>query len=158
MATANFKHQNEFPLFVVSDEDVARHVLGDDFDEDSDEVLEANYWAWEIWNADFDYVADAFNATLMFHDVRAEAGYYDGCSIYIENVYDFDESWTNDECRYHLDMCRSEALRKFAAEKRRIIRWLRSSDELRALGFFEIEILGRFSNGETVYGRVDQAA
>ena len=87
----------------------------------------------------------------MFHEIKLQGGYYYGVQFYVEVNHDLteDKDYTNDDCHYYFDCCRSVAYRKYEAEIRKINRKL---DVLaKKFGLQEYVCVARFSNGEAVY-------
>ena len=96
---------------------------------------------------------DAMNRELVFHKVEVQNGYYYGIQLYAEAEHDLnEENYTNDDCRYYFDLCRSVTYRRFEAEKRKINRLFRAI--AKEYGLEELVCTGRFSNGEAVYSPV----
>ena len=101
-------------------------------------------------------IAEEFTENLTFYDVTIEYGYYESYQFYVvekfNRYFDLDKESKycidNDEAHEYFDMCRSEALRKADAEKRKIRKWLLSLAEN---GFNHIVCVERFSNGEAIY-------
>ena len=101
-------------------------------------------------------LADSFNNDLVFHEVTVVSGYYDSFQFYVQekydNIFDLDANSKycidNEDAKYYFDMYRSQVLRKSAAEKRKIEKWLYS---LKNMGYNLVHCLGVFSNGEAVY-------
>ena len=142
MSTANFK-QNSFPLYCLDDS-------------------EMEWWeAQDIYDDLDKYALPRLNNELCFFEISAESGYYCGLQLWVEHTRyaenagfydggDYDDV-TNDDCRYYLDMCRSEAIRKYEAERRKVLRMLEKlADEY---GFEEYVCVARFSNGEAWYDK-----
>lgn len=103
-------------------------------------------------------IAENFSDGLDSHEVRIEGGHYYGFQFYVEEKYsgyfDLDKSSryciSNDDAHYYFDMCRSLAIRKADAEKRKIAKWLNS---LQDEGFDIMVCVARFSNGEALYSK-----
>lgn len=147
MSTANFKSMDNFPLYVFDME----------FDEDENTVaIEASWDDWRWFEGRMiEREMDEFNESLKFHKVSLESGHYAGVQFYVEDMEKMDEypdDYTNSECRYLFDMCRSEAFRKYHSEQNKIRKWLKK--KAKEYDFMELGILGRFSNGEVVYCKV----
>lgn len=70
---------------------------------------------------------------------------------YVEINHDLteDQDYSNDDCHYYFDCCRSVAYRKYASEVRKINRKL--AEFAKAYGFQEYVCTARFSNGEAWY-------
>lgn len=93
---------------------------------------------------------DEFNDGLMFHKLGMQSGYYSGVQFIVETEYDLSaDDYDNDDCRYYFDCCRSAAYRKYAAEIRKINRFMEKLGK--AYGFEELVCTGRFSNGEATF-------
>ena len=92
-----------------------------------------------------------FNRGLLFHEVKLQSGYYSGVQFYVEINHDLteDQDYSNDDCHYYFDCCRSVAYRKYASEVRKINRKL--AEFAKAYGFQEYVCTARFSNGEAWY-------
>ena len=91
---------------------------------------------------------EKLNDDLIFHELELKSGYYEGIQIFVgelENPHELD----NEDCRYYYDMCRSQAIRKYDAEIRRINKWLEKVAVEH--GWRKLHCLGVFSNGEAVY-------
>lgn len=180
MSTPNFYNQKNFKLYVQSFEAISledykeEEFHYDDYlypkweeadDEDKDDILEESYnHAMGMWEEDFyrdiyngydgfKKVMEDFNDTLIFHELKFESGYYTGIQLYVEekeNPHELD----NDDCRYYYDMCRSNAIRKYEAEIRKINKWM---DKVATqYGWEELVCLGIFSNGEAVYAYAER--
>ena len=75
---------------------------------------------------------------------------YTGVQFYVEVEHDLTEDgYTNDDCHYYFDCCRSVAYRKYKAEIRKINRKLAALGK--EYGFQEYVCIARFSNGEAWY-------
>ena len=139
MSTPNFYTQNNFDLYIKAYEP----------EEDYDE-FEAEIFYDDIFNGwdGFKEVMENFNDTLTFHHLEFKSGYYSGVQLYVEemeNPYELD----NDDCRYYYDMCRSQAIRKYDAEIRKINKWMEKTATEH--GWKKLNCLGIFSNGEAIY-------
>lgn len=129
MGAANFYTMEDFPLYVIDPEET-------DFD-----------FLFEELEAE----ADRKNEDLLFHQISVRSGYYAGMQIFVETVGDIPEECNNSECCYNWDMFRSVAIRKYEAEQRKIRRWMKQTAQYYGMTF--LEVVGGFSNGETVYRR-----
>ena len=105
----------------------------------------------ELGNKIIGAVLDSFNYELMFHKITLRSGYYTGVQFYVEVEHDLteDKDYTNDDCHYYFDCCRSVAYRKYEAEIRKINRKLAVLGK--EYGFQEYVCTARFSNGEAWY-------
>lgn len=176
MSTPNFHTQKNFKLYIQSFEPMtleeyqAEEFQFDDYhypeyeaaisDSWKEHILEKSYnETMELWNQvfyedifngydGFKEVMEDFNNTLTFHEITFESGYYDGVQLYVEekeNPHELD----NEDCKYYYDMCRSQAIRKYDAEVRKINKWMEKVAP--EYGWKELHCLGIFSNGEAVY-------
>ena len=176
MSTPNFHIQKNFGLYVQSFEPITieeyfqNEFQYDDYlypeyeaaisDEWKQEILEKSYnHCMHMWQESFYYdiyngydgfkeVMEELNDNLTFHEITFKSGYYDGVQLYVEekeNPHELD----NEDCRYYYDMCRSQAIRKYDAEIRKINKWM---DKVATQhGWKELYCLGIFSNGEAIY-------
>ena len=176
MSAPNFYTQKNFDLYVQAFEPVSmeeyqkEYFLDDDYyypdyeeaetEEEKAEILEKAYnetmenWHEFFYQDIFDG-ADGFkglmeelNDSLTFHEIQFESGYYTGVQLYVEekeNPHDLD----NEDCRYYYDMCRSQAVRKYDAEVRKINKWMEKVAT--EYGWRKLYCLGIFSNGEAIY-------
>lgn len=88
------------------------------------------------------------NNELTFCDVECKSGYYSGYHLLVtvkDNPHDLD----NDFTRYLWDLPRSRAIRAFDAEIRRVNKCLEKLAP--SFGFVKLDVIARFSNGETMY-------
>lgn len=162
MSAANFKTMERFPLY-ARDFMVEMKKCEDcgTYQDNENEVcelcggeLESEYVFDDL---EREYVCGqveekvaALNRGLLFHKVSLENGYYSGVQFYVDTEYDFDaEDFSNEDCQYFFDMCRSKAYRKYAAEKRKIARFLDKA--AKEYGFKDLVCTAVFSNGEAVY-------
>lgn len=147
MSTANFKSMDNFPLYVFDME----------FDEDENTVaIEASWDDWRWFEGRMiEREMDEFNESLKFHKVSLKSGYYAGVQFYVEDLENMDkypEEYTNGECQYLFGMCRSKTFRAYHSEQNKIRKWLKKI--AKEYGFFELFVVGRFSNGETIYQKI----
>lgn len=163
MSTANFFTMRDFTLFAKDYYAAAKRcpkcgaIMDKDANEcdycDCKELEDYTYFdqflADEEWN-EITSLMDELNRDLMFHKVEMRSGYYIGVQFYVEAEYDLDEEdYSNNDCHYYFDCCRSVAYRKYAAEVRKINRKLAAWGK--EYGFQEYVCVARFSNGETLY-------
>lgn len=129
MSAANFITMRDFPLYT----------------KDYDDFLDYG----EI--KALEYELDDYNQSeLLFHKIKVQGGYYCGIQFYVDVTHDLTENdYSNDECHYYFDCCRSVAYRKYEAEIRKINRKLAALGK--AYGFQELVCIARFSNGEAIY-------
>lgn len=175
MSTANFYNQEKFNLYVKAFEPVSLEEYQAEYFEDScyyddyveatteeekAEVLEKAYnqdmefW-YQIYYEDvfdgvdgFKDVMEKLNDDLIFHSLEFKSGYYDGVQLYVkekENPHYLD----NEDCKYYYDMYRSQAIRKYEAEIRKINKWMEKVAV--EYGWRKLHCLGVFSNGEAIY-------
>jgi len=176
MSTPNFYTQKNFSLYIQAFEPISlEEYEAEEFQYDeyyypeyevavSDEwkkhILEKSYnETMDLWNETFyDDIINGYdgfkdkmeelNDTLTFHKIVFKSGYYTGIQLFVEekeNPHELD----NEDCRYYYDMCRSQAIRKYDAEIRKINRWMEKVAP--EYGWRELHCLGIFSNGEAVY-------
>lgn len=134
MSTCNFYNQNNFDLWVISSDD------DDDF-------------FWDDLQSNFD--CEIKNIPLVFHKIELKSGYYSDVQIFckeIENPHELD----NYDCKYYFDMYKSQAIRAYDAEIKRINKKI--LPKFKDLGFFKINCIGVFSNGEAIYELAKNAA
>ena len=155
MSTPNFYNQRNFKLYVKSFEAMSEEEYeAEDFEcyDSYEEAMEAEreFFYEDIFEGydGFNELMENFNDTLVFHKLELRSGYYDGVQLYVEEKDDPNEL-DNDDCRYYYDMCRSNAIRKYEAEIRKINKWM---DKVATqYGWRELHCLGIFSNGEAIY-------
>lgn len=168
MSTPNFITQRDIPLMIIDDTDYELPVcpecgcwmeqLNDgtwtcmecEFTTDNpDKDCELRFDEL-TYEEDIKFIEDdlaKFNCDLTFFEVVLRSGYYSGIQTLVkckDNPHDLG----NDDCRYYWDMCRSKAIRKFDAEERKVVKFLKS---LTSIGLKEIVCVGIFSNGEAIY-------
>lgn len=132
MATSNFWSMDNFPIYANMEE--MDWIEADEFYSNVEEVV------------------DEFNEDLLFFKVSLKSGYYEGVQFYVEDKEDFGKymnEFTNDDCHYYFDVCRSVAIRKYYSEINKINRWLKKT--AKEWGFIQLSVVARFSNGETIY-------
>lgn len=139
MSTPNFHNMENFDLFVKVYEP----------EEDSDRFEEMFFYEDIFEGYDgFKDVMEEFSDNLTFHKIDFKSGYYEGIQLYVEeleNPHDLD----NEDCRYYYDMCRSQAVRKYEAEIRKINKWMEKVAT--EYGWMKLHCVGIFSNGEAIY-------
>lgn len=98
------------------------------------------------------------NSSLLFFDVSVKSGYYAGMQLDVNwkkigwmGVAGDPEELDNDDAHFYFDCCRSEMLRKYEREQRKLGKALKELAD--SYGFEEIVCVGVFSNGEAVYER-----
>lgn len=175
MSTANFHSMDNFNLFAkvyepMELEDYKENEFEyDDYlypkyqeaeEYEKEDILEESYnHAMRLWEEDFYHeiyhgydgfnsIMEELNQNLLFHKLEIKSGYYDGVQIFVKEMENPNEL-DNEDCRYYYDMCRSQAIRKYEAEIRKINRFL--NKEAVEYGWKKLNCLGVFSNGEAVY-------
>ena len=101
-----------------------------------------------------------FSEDLEFFTVDVASGYYSGVQFDVDWKKDIrgwgcagdPEELDNDDAHFYFDCCRSEMLRRYQRERRKVAKRLAELADFH--GFEEIVCVGRFSNGEAVYERV----
>lgn len=139
MSTANFYNQTNFDLYVKA------YESNEGYSE-----LEAQMFYDDIFDGydGFKEVMEDLNDNLIFHSMEFKSGYYDGVQLYVnttENPHELD----NEDCKYYFDMCRSQAIRKYEAEIRKINKWMKKVAVM--YGWKKLNCLGVFSSGEAIY-------
>ena len=164
MSAANFWTMRDFPLFAKDYYEETKRcpkcgtILDVDAEvcescgcEDLEDYTDFNEFAADEEWAEITGLMDELNRDLLFHKVEMRSGYYSGVQFYVEVEHDLseDKDYTNDDCHYYFDCCRSVAYRKYAAEVRKIVRKL--TEFAKRYGFQEYVCTARFSNGEAWY-------
>lgn len=130
MSTANFETMRDFPLYAK------------DYNDDYDSYIEVPLIEEDLADINYD---------LMFHKIQVKGGNYCGIQLYVEVEHDLEEEdYSNDDCHYYFDCCRSVAYRKYQAEVRKINRLLATLGK--KYDFQEYVCTARFSNGEAWFG------
>lgn len=158
MSIPNYKLMRNFPLFA---HDCICHCCpscGELADNGADEchvcgskyVYEFDHMLAHETVSDVQKRLAEVNRGLTFHTIEVDGGEYYGVQLYVKedhNPNDYD----NDDCRYHFDMFRSVAIRRFNSEINKITKLLgRLADEF---GFDELYCDGIFGNGEATYSK-----
>ena len=139
MSTPNFYTQSSFPLYVYDDSKMEWYEAQDYFNDMEQDLNEAN-------------------ENFKFFHITLRSGYYSGVQLYVELTEEADNAGfteqgayyaDNDSCRYWLDMCLSEAKRKFGTEMRKVNKEMKKLAD--AWEFEQYLCIGIFSNGEAVY-------
>ena len=158
MSAPNFYTQRNFNLYIKSFEPMSKEEYeAEEFDcyENYEHYLECaeeerRFFYEDIFEGydGFEDEMEKFNNELLFHKIKFREGYYDGVQLYVEekdNPHELD----NEDCRYYYDMCRSNAIRKYDAEVRKINKWMDKTAVM--YGWRKLHCLGVFSNGEAIY-------
>ena len=144
MSAANFCTMRDFPLFAKDYYEDAKRCP------ECGAILSADDTECEFCECneleDYQYYDEC-----AAYDVKLQSGYYSGVQFYVEINHDLteDQDYSNDDCHYYFDCCRSVAYRKYASEVRKINRKL--AEFAKAYGFQEYVCTARFSNGEAWY-------
>lgn len=134
MGTCNFYNQSKFDLWVISE---------------PDDIDEQEFFCDDV-KENFKYEIEPYNDELMFHKLELKSGYYSGAQVFVKELQGVNpHELDNEDCRYYFDLCKSQAIRKYEAELKRINKKILPNAE--SIGFFEINCLGVFSNGEAIY-------
>ena len=141
-----------------------------EYPEEEGAYLEFSPLDRETWWNNTQEELDTLNDDLRFFELRLVSGYFCDSQIavlpktdaeigdqgFYMGSYRYDatpeyspHNLDNDDTRYYWDLCRSEAIRKYDAEARKVRRWMGSN--LPGMGFDRIVCVGVFSNGEAVY-------
>lgn len=171
MATGNFiDSPAPFPIYAIEEEELQRWVcpdcetyLGRDGDgwtcpacgchtasPEDDACWRSEWQEQNDWNEMAEELEEVSGVPL-FHRVSLRSGCYTGAQVLVE-VADDPREMDNEECRYAWDLCRSEAIRAYGVEQRRICRALERFASTH--GFVKLSVCGRFSSGETCYTMV----
>lgn len=167
MSTCNFRTMDDFDLWVIDDEKICEWYLGEEIieerkkeNEDYEPIWDIEF-AYDLFLEDFnrDSGIDELNDNLKWYNVRLLNGYYDGVQIYIDTEWSgIDEVttwldtkyliWDDNECFLQFGLSRKETIKMIEEEKKRINTFLENLD---MYGFYKIECVGRFNNGEAIY-------
>ena len=166
MSAANFRTMKDFPLFMHDDfmikpcpccglwhdaetsvcEDCGTNLEDVPYTEYEHDELTEQIFYHELQDA-----CEELTGRLLFHTVAPLSGYYSGVQLYAEETDDPNEM-DNYTTKYTYDMYRSQAIRAFDREKRKIEREMRRI--AKKYGMTEIYCSARFSNGECWYSKV----
>lgn len=164
MATANFRTQNNFPLFATNYFDAQEYE-----DEETGETVYDENSGYFLLR-DCEREIEKLNRELHFYRLELRDGYYSGVQLYLSEQHDGEttDGYTREEWRdnrreasrypgnyYYWEFARpySEQKRAEQREREKIERFCRGF--LREIyDFHEYGISARFSNGETWYSRV----
>lgn len=141
MSCPNFQTQRNFPLYCYDD-------------------TEMEWWEAQDFFGLVQSDLDEMNSDLRFFKITLNSGYYCGVQLFVQMQHyafmagfdeDGPEDADNEDCRYYLDMCRSEAVRKYWAEQRKVLKLMEKIGA--AWGFEEYVCTAIFSNGEAIYDK-----
>lgn len=124
-----------------------------------EDAQEESDWVQEEWLCDeVKSRMDDINKELAFFQVGLESGYYVGVQFDVNFKMRWGceldpEELDNEDAHFCFDCCRSEMLRRYQRERRKLGKKLKELAEFH--GFEEIVCIGRFSNGEAVYRKVE---
>ena len=170
MGTCNFNSMTNFDLWAVGSERFySKRCPECDYTQDGGECelcgadltdieAEFNDLEEQFFYEDILQGLEEINKDLLFHEITIQSGYYEGLQLYVElnNAADHagftdagPEYLDNYNAQYYFDLCRSVAIRKYEAEKRKINKILAKIG--RAYSMDKLAIYARFSNGETWY-------
>lgn len=168
MATTNYMTMENFPLFVKEFNTQIKRCPAcglyqdceNDVCEECGEELEEDLFfdsieCQELVDDIESRLENDVNGGLTFHKISVESGYYSGVQFYVETTDDPTEM-DNEDCRYYFDMYRSVAIRRYNSEVNKVCRILRKL--AKEYGFDELYLRARFSNGEALYGRVENTS
>lgn len=139
MSTPNFRTQENFPLYLYDDSGM-------------------EWWQAQDFFSEVRLDMEDLNSELSFFRLTVKSGYYFGVQFYVEISDEADnagfteggaEYADNESCRWYLDMCLSQAKRKFEAEQRKVCKLMKNLAD--AWGFEEYLCTAIFSNGEAIY-------
>lgn len=168
MSAVNFATMENFPLYVLNNATcpVCPSCGAPRDDDNGDTCPECGYHGEpeevcdpceDAYNARaLSAAADTINDELAFFRVSVRSGYYYGMQFYVEEPELSPEELDNEYCWYIWDMCRSVAIRRRAAEIRKVNRWLEKMSK--EYGMMKLVCVGRFSNGECLYQEADSRA
>lgn len=100
----------------------------------------------------------SINEGLEFFRLGIASGYYSGLQFDVdwnERIGD-PEDLDNEDAHYYFDCCRSEMLRRYQRERRKLGKKLKELAEF--YGFEAYGIAARFSNGEVWYTKIETPA
>lgn len=166
MSAPNFVLSEDFPLYIKSD---APYIIGHcpacDMWTGPENGDSCPYCGSELHDLGTDYIAqaedlrdigadmDEVNSGLVFYRLEAIGGRYTGLQFSVENNHgsylDISEDWSNADCRYHFDMCKSKTLKAMKAEQRLVKQHMKALAA--SYGFRRAYLKSIFSNGEAAY-------
>lgn len=143
MSCGNFKVQEDFKLMA--------------WGMNGEEDFEYDDMIWEFNNF---LEKEEKKRPLFFFELCLQSGYYEGMQVLVKEAKfpwdgctkDNPHDMSNEDCKYWYDECRSKCVKKYDSEKNYINNKL--LPKLKELGFIELVISAKFSNGETWYSKV----
>lgn len=163
MATTNFVHQEDFPLYATAIFDYHEEI-----DEETGETI--CYDGDQYLFNQLEERIEEFNRELEIYKIRPADGYYCGVQILLEDKHEYTtltKDYTAEEWRkmrkekkdypgsyyyYEYERCYSEQKRAKAREMRKIIKFCETILH-NEFDFEEYVCCGIFSNGEAVYDK-----
>ena len=127
MGTSNFCSQEDFPLYVISEDEEGWYYL----DEDLAQAMDAA----EV----------KFKRDLRFYDIELRCGYYEGAQLFVKEKNWDSVYWLWDDHGKQADRMKVWET-AFIANK--LLPFI-----AKYMGFHELYQVARFSNGETWYKR-----
>lgn len=104
---------------------------------------------------DLNHYAKNANDAQDFYEVSLEPGYYEGIQFYVTPKYDNVEEWDDYEAQSQLGVeNKKEAIELKKLSKEIVLKVLNQAKK--ELGMIELKVSARFSNGETMYDKVDE--
>lgn len=129
MSTCNFYNQKDIDLWVIDSPD----------DEDTE-------FFWDDLQIEFNHIIKSID--LTFYKIKLKGGYYAGAQVFFEEIQNPHEL-DNYDCKYYFNLYKSQAVKKYDAELKRISKKI--LPKFKDIGFFKINCIGVFSNGEAIY-------
>lgn len=167
-STANFKPMLDgFPL--IACEDPMNKVCpecghGQDPQNDKCEIcdcdlreVEPETDEYEVDGLTYEMMQCAKNANDAqdFYEVSLEPGYYEGIQFYVTPKYDDVTSWSDEDAQIQFGVDTVEEVLELKQMSREIVLKVLKQAK-KNLGLVELKVGARFSNGETMYDRVDE--
>lgn len=162
MGACNFWTMDDFDLWVMDDEKVCDFYLGEEFKKEN-EIEEYSYdninFAYDILMEEIQSDFDDLKSKLEWYKIELRSGYYEGMQFYIDTEWrGIDEKadwlsskpliWDDEECLSEFGLTRQQTIEMIEKEKKLINEFLENSKDY---GFYKINCVGVFSNGEAVY-------
>lgn len=177
--TSNFWSMDNFPIWAKMYEEDSKlcpdcytwqdadNDICEFCDCDLSDVIAETYLDEYVYNnelKEIDDKIDEFNDTLIFHKVEIKSGYYQGVQFYVDckyrvnrnnELYDFE---TDEDVQLEYDFDSkyntiAEMQKGYEDEIHKINSWLERIGK--NFGFEKYGVVARFSNGETMYTKLD---